>query len=214
MSNPFIIYALPRSRTAWLSAFLSYGDYICLHEQAIFTRSIDGIKDLFSRPCVGTVETAAAQAWKIIHHHVPNLKVVVIRRPVDQVINSVLNVDLQGSGRYDEIRLRKVMEYGDRMLRQIAEVPGVLSLNYDDIASEDACAAIFEHCLPYEFDREWWQWMCGRNIQANVPEVVRYYHANRADIEGFKSLCKRELRSLYRAGHINRGANGVSVAHD
>lgn len=214
MSAPnFIIYALPRSRTAWIATFLTYGGWECFHEQAIYLRSIEDIKDLFSCWNIGTVETAAAQAWRIIHHHVPNLRVAVVRRPVDEVVNSVLNVDLEGAAHYDEIRLRKVMEYGDRMLKQISSMPGVLTLNYEDISREDACAALFEHCLPYEFDKPWWEWMKERNVQANVPEMVRYYHANRHGIEAFKTLCKRELRSLYKAGQISRDTHGLSFAH-
>lgn len=214
MSDPFIIYALPRSRTAWLAEFLSYADWSVSHEQAIYMRSIEDVQEFFERPNTGTVETAAAQAWRIIHHHVPNLRVAVIRRPVDEVIDSVLKVPLKGVATYDEVRLQKVMAYGDRMLRQISALPGVLTLNYADISSEDACAALFEHCLPYEFDRPWWDWMKDRNVQADVPSIIRYYHENKIQIEGFKLSLKRELRSLYRTGQIDREArHGVSIAH-
>lgn len=213
MTQPFIIYALPRSRTAWLSEFLTYGEYNCGHENAIYMRSIADIKALF-KPNSGTVETAAAQAWRIIHHHIPGLRAAVIRRPVDEVIDSVLKVPLNGVATYDEIRLQKIMAYGDRVLKQISALPGVLTLNYSDISNEDACAALFEHCLPYEFDQPWWEWMKGRNVQANVPGIIRYYHENKSAIEGFKLTLKRELRTLYKNGQIDReGRHGVSIAH-
>jgi hypothetical protein len=203
--QPFIIYALPRSRTAWLAEFLSYKDWTCGHEQAIFLRSVDDIKRLFSLPRTGVVETAAAQAWRIIHHHVPGLKAVVIRRPIDDVMRSMVNVDLRGEAHYDLPKLRKVMEYGDRMLCEIAEQPGVLSLDFDDLDTIQGCKAIFEHCLPYEFDYGWWEYMVMQNIQVDVLSVIQLYHQNRPEIEGFKKSLKREMRHLAQAGHISKG---------
>jgi hypothetical protein len=35
MMAPYLIFALPRSRTAWLAHFLTYRDWTCLHEHAI-----------------------------------------------------------------------------------------------------------------------------------------------------------------------------------
>lgn len=205
MNQPFIVYALPRSRTAWLAEFLSYKDWQCGHEQAIFLRSVDDIKRLFSLPNTGAVETAAAQAWRIIHHHVPNIKAVVVRRPIDDVMRSMVNIDLQGEAYYDVPRLRKVMEYGNRMLDEISEQPGVLTVDFDDLSTIQGCKAIFEHCLPYEFDRGWWEFMVDQNIQVDVLSVIRLYHENRPQIEGFKKHLWREMRHLAQTGHISKG---------
>jgi hypothetical protein len=206
--TPFIIYALPRSRTAWLAEFLSYKDWTCGHEQAIFLRSIDDIKRLLSLPKTGVVETAAAQAWRIIHHHVPNIKAVVIRRPIDDVMRSMVNVDLRGEAQYDLDRLRNVMEYGDRMLREIAGQPGVLSLDFDDLDTMQGCKRLFEFCLPYEFDQGWWEYMVMQNIQVDVLSVIQHYHQNKPEIEGFKKQCWRELRHLAQSGLISKHAQG------
>lgn len=205
MNQPFIVYALPRSRTAWLAEFLSYKDWQCGHEQAIFLRSVDDIKRLFALPKTGVVETAAAQAWRIIHHHVPNIKAVVVRRPIDDVMRSMVNIDLQGEAYYDVPRLRKVMEYGNRMLDEISKQPDVLTVDFDDLSTMQGCKVIFEHCLPYEFDRGWWEFMVDQNIQVDVLSVIRLYHENRPQIEGFKKHLWREMRHLAQTGHISKG---------
>lgn len=204
MNQPFIIYALPRSRTAWLAEFLSYKDWTCGHEQAIFLRSVSDIKRLLSLPNTGVVETAAAQAWRIIHHHVPNIKAVVIRRPIDDVLGSMVNIDLNGEAHYDIPRLRKVMEYGDRMLAEIAAQPGTLSLDFADLDTWDGCKRLFEFCLPYEFDEGWWEYIRPMNIQVDVLSVIRLYHENRPEIEGFKKSLWREMRHLAQAGLISK----------
>lgn len=197
--SPFIVFALPRSRTAWLAAFLTYRDWTCHHEIAVDMRSMEDVKWVFSLPNIGSVETAAAPGWWLLRYHVPDLRMAVIRRPVADVVESLMATD-PGVATYDRQKLRNAMEYGDRMLSQIAALPGVLSFDFKNLDHEDACAAIFEHCLPYGFDREWWSEIKDRNIQVDIPEFFKRYFANRPAIERFKSVCKAELRNLRRSG--------------
>ena len=202
---PFIVYALGRSRTAWLSRFLSYRDWACYHEQAIRMRSLADVRYFFGHPRRGTVENSAAQGWRIIHHAVPGIRAAVIRRPIDEIMDSILCVDLRGIVSYDAGVLRNGLNYGDRMLRQIGEQPGVLTLDYRDLATDAGCAAIFEHCLPYRFDRAHWLALRDHNIQIDVAGYLLYFQQNREAIERFKSACFAELMALTRAGAITSG---------
>ena len=203
MASPFIVYALPRSRTAWLSQFLSYGGWTCHHEAAIKMRSISDVKQLFGAPTTGTVETAAAPGWKILHHHVPGLRAVVVRRPVDEVVRSMMAVQTEGVVTYDEGKLRRGMIYGDRMLAQITEQPGVLSVNYDELNDRSVCARIFEHCLLQPMPDSWWNRLRMQNIQVSVADVFRYYWAHENEVRQFKSLCWSEMNRLARSGFIS-----------
>lgn len=193
---PFIIYALPRSRTAWLAAFLTYGEWVCHHEQAIFLRHPSDIKERFSRAKTGYAETAAAAGWALIHRACPDVREVVIRRPVEDVIESVMAVDISGVAVYDRRRLEAGMKRGIRSLERISAHPGVLTVNYADLEREDVCAEIFEHCLPYRFDRDWYRSMAPKNIQADVKAVLTYFFANKPEIDNFKAECKRELWNI------------------
>jgi len=204
--RPFIIYALPRSRTAWLARFLTYRDWTCHHEAALAMRSIDDLIALARRPNTGAAETAASLAWRILHHHVPDLRAVVVRRPADAVVEAMLRVDVAGVATYDRDKLRAGMARGARALDEISAQPGVLAVDYADLDREDACAAIFQHCLPYGFDRVWWGQWRSCNVQADVRSVLRYYHSNRAAVDGFKRTCWREMRRLAYAGLIERRA--------
>jgi len=197
---PFIIYALPRSRTAWLSRFLTYNDYTCYHEQAIFARSLSDIKTFF-KGNMGTAETAAAQGRPLIHYVCPDIKEVVILRPVNEVVESMIKA-AEGIAAYNKPLLQRNMEYGDRQLRKMAKDPNVLCVDYADLQNEKTCAMIFEYCLPYQFDKDWWEFMKNKNVQANVGAIINYYHRHRADIEGFKRHCKSELRRLCYDGQI------------
>jgi hypothetical protein len=204
---PFIIYALPRSRTAWLSAFLTYGEWKCHHEQAVTMRSFDDVRKFFSQPNVGTVETGASPGWHLIHALVPDIKAVVIHRPVDDVIKSVRELDISQVGVYDFERLRRNLEHMARNLRRLAARPDVLSVEFDNLSTEATARAVFEHCMPYRWDRAWGQQMLNRNVQINVIEHLRYCLTHRAEIERFKRECKTVLRALYRSGKLNREAS-------
>lgn len=203
MSQPFIIYSLPRCRTYWLSEFLTYGDWKCHHEYAIYLRTVQDMADFFNRPNTGTVETAAAQGFYLINHYQPNIKSVVIRRPVQEAIDHMMAVDISAVGKYDPVKMKQVMNYGNRMLEKIATLPNVLVVQFQDLVKEDTCRAIFEYCLPYGFDREWWLELKDANLQIDVPAMLRYYHANIKDILGFKRACKLELYRLRRSGELH-----------
>lgn len=202
--SPFIVYALPRSRTAWMSSFLTYGGWICGHEQAIFLRHVSDITKFFSHENVGTVETAAAQAWRIIKHHVPNIRQAVVRRPLADVFDAMMNVDLVGYAQYDQEKLWKVMAYGNRMLDEVACQPGTLRLEFDELDCPEGCKKLFEFCIPYEFDFDWWERMRKRHIEVSVPRVIQYYHDNITDIMAFKKELWREMRHLTKSGAISR----------
>jgi len=202
--RPFIVYGLPRSRTFWLSRFLSYGDWECHHETAIRMRGIEDIAALFSQPGTGTAETAAAPGWRVLHHHVPDLRAVVVRRPVEQVMASLARLDLNGAFVYDLTKLRKNMERISRALDQIARLPGALVVDHDDLDREDVCAEIFTHCLSIDLPRDWWLRLRGQNLQTDAIAVLRYYFENQDKVERFKKACRTELSRLVRSGAINR----------
>lgn len=168
-------------------------------------RSMAGVRSFFQRPNTGTVETGAAPGWWLVRHHVPGIRMAVIHRPVAEVIESILSIDISDIGTYDVPGLHRIMSYGGRMLKQISAQPGVLSINFADLATEDGCAAIFEFCLPYRFDREWWIEMRDKNIQVDVKAFLLRYAAMRPDVERFKALCRAELLALRRSGVALRG---------
>jgi hypothetical protein len=201
--TPFIIYALPRSRTFWLSRFLTYGPWNCGHETAITMRSMQDVRNFFAQPYYGTAETAAAPGWRILQHYFPQMRQVVIRRPVEDVVAAMLRVDVSGVAVYDESKLRANMNRSMRDLERISADPRTLSVDYDELNREDVCAYIFEYCLMLRFDKVWWNEMKEKNLQRDVKQHLLYYHNNRFCVEKFKVHCKKEMRNLVYSGSIS-----------
>lgn len=177
MTRPFIIYALPRSRTAWLSKFLTYGDWKCGHDIVTDYFTPESLQHALTAPNFGTVETGMAEGWKLARRLVPNAKVVVIKRSSKDVIASLNKAGLEFSA-------RQIIERA-AALDEVALQQDVLTFYYEELENECACKKIFEWCLGIPFDRDWWLGLRNANIQIDLPQRIhklRQNHNNLASL--------------------------------
>ena len=185
-SSPFLILALPRSRTAWLSRWLSYGPWVCSHEESRHLRALEDVKSWFAQEYVGSVETVVAPWWRLVPE---GTRVVVVRRPVADVLTSLARLGIGG----DVIARR--MTRLDAKLSQVARRwPGAWEVPYADLASEATCAAVFERLLGLPHDPEWWRMWADVNVQVNFPGLVRYVQAYGPQIDRFAALATGAVR--------------------
>lgn len=186
---PFVVLALPRSRTYWLSRFLSYGGWTCGHEELRHMRSLEDARAWLSLPATGTTETAAAPWWRTLRTLAPQTRVVVVRRPPADVFDSLMRLGVA----FDETVLRAQLRYLDGKLDQIeARIPGVLSVPFDELMHESTCAQVFEHCLPFRHDPAWWARIAALNLQIDMPALMRYMAAYRPQLKKFAALAKQQ----------------------
>jgi hypothetical protein len=195
----FVIHALGRSRTAWLAKFLTYGDWTCLHEQVIHLRRIEDIAPMFSRPRTGYAETAASFGWPLILDANPDIVQVVVGRDPDEASAAMAASYARAGIGCDAAMMRAIFARGARVLEKISALPGVLTLSYEDLDTEECCRAVFEHCLPYDWDRAWWGHMRRQHVEADLAAMVAYYWAHREGVETFKALCRREMFRTVRS---------------
>jgi hypothetical protein len=188
--NQFIIFALPRSRTAWTARFLTYGGWFCGHDELQHMRSLADIASWCSQPLTGTVETGASHWWRLLDKYAPETKVAVIRRPVPEVMESLRKVGCAGPGVEAELRRQ------DRKLDQIEKrIPGALPVAFADLAKEDTCARLFEHCLPFKHDHAWWEEISPVNIQIHFPALMRYCTAYKPQLDKLGAMATQKVRS-------------------
>lgn len=207
----FLIFALPRSRTTWLSRFLTYGGWVCGHDEAVRMRGLDDVQSWFSVDRTGSVETAIAPFWRLVQRVTPGLRMATIRRPVSEVVESCIR-----AGVPEQVRgtLATVLRRHDRKLDQIEKrIPGVLRVEYDDLGSQSACAGLFEHCLGLSFDARWWGRLDGENIQIDLPWLTRYVSAHGPQIEKLRAVARHTmLRDL--TSSPTRDLESVTVAEE
>lgn len=198
--TPFLVLALPRSRTAWLARFLSYRDYRCAHEQARTLRSLEDAQAWLAQDFTGTAETSVARWWRLIPVLRPQVRVVLVRRPVEQVVASLLRLDMRDIGGFNEARLWREMGRLDRALDRIERgLAGVLSVRFADLADPETCRRVWEHCLPYPFDRGWWAEQAAVNVQCDMPSLMRYARAHAGQLAAAGRSSRRRMRGLLGA---------------
>lgn len=199
MIQPFIIYALPRSRTYWLSKYLAYGQWKCGHEELRHIRGLDDIKSLLDMPGYGSAETAAAPWWRLIQQMRPDIKTVLIRRPIDQVISSLNATGIP----FNQPKLAEQMRRMDAKLDQIeARVPSAISVSFADLNHEEVCARIFEHCTGLPHDPKWFSMMSGLRLTCDLDALMRYFQAHLPQLERVGRLAKQRMLAKISAGRI------------
>lgn len=203
---PFIVCTISRSRTRWLAELLTYRDWKCHSEVAMGMREIDDIARFFRRPRIGTTETAVAPGWELLRHLVPDIRAVVVRRPIKDAIES-MRAAMDGVAEIDVEMLRGFMVKGARALDRMARDRDVLTVEFADLGREDVCAAVFEHCLPYDMPHAHWAALNDRNIQFDMKTLLGYYNLHRGEIAAFKAACRDELRWLIRSGMVTRAVS-------
>jgi hypothetical protein len=204
---PFVVFSLPRSRSAWLSRFLTYGEWMCGHEELRHMRSLDDVQAWFSQPNIGTAETAGAPWWRLLERFAPNARVLVVRRPRNEVAESLMNIP---GTQFDRAALDSILLKLDRSLDQIeARLPNVLSASFDSLNEEDTCAAVFEHCLQQPHDLDHYARLAPVNIQINMPALMRHYAAYAPAMEKLASIAKHETIAAF-APEVNEPPEGIT----
>lgn len=193
---PFIVLGLPRSRTYWLSRFLSYGSWHCGHDELQYCRSLDDVKTWFKQPDIGTVETAAAQFWRLLPK---DAKIVTVRRPVEDVLDSVMRI----LPVCDMAAMDKTLRAVDRKLDQVeARILGVMRVEFSDLTRESGCAKVFQHCLPYPHDHDWWASWNAQRVSGNLAAQTRYCRAYMPQIMKLARAAKQTmLAEMQRHNH-------------
>ena len=190
----FVIFALPRSRTYWLSRFLSHGDWTCGHDQARYVRGMDDVRAWLAQDQVGTVETAAAPWWRLAVDARPDLRIATIRRDPDAVIDSLMRVP---GVEFDRAILTREIRRLDRKLDQIERHHDCLSVGFEELDQETKCGALFEYCTGEPLDPRWWEALAPLNLQINMRAMVRYAQANKKQIARARATASHEVKALF-----------------
>lgn len=194
---PFLVLGLPRSRTAWLSKFLTYGPWICGHDEIRHLRSLEDAKSWFMQPFIGTAESMGATWWRLIERFAPECRIVTVRRPVAEVVDSLVAKGLPMDGRPG--LLHQLIAANAKLDQVEARLPRVLSVRYADLALPSTCKKVFEHCLLSEFDIEWWARWHGIRVEADLNATMRYYFAHFIQMQRLGQEARHQMLADLRA---------------
>jgi hypothetical protein len=200
--QPFAVFTAGRSRTMWLSAFLSYGVCACNFEAMAKVANFQEVMRMLSIPGMGAAETMSAPAWPLLLTAAPQLRVVVVRRPTEEILAS-LEKATAGKLELDLQVLRRLVSYIVRALEKLSAQPQTLTVQFADLSEEEVCKKVFEHCLPYKFDAGWWEFMRAKVVDPDVIQLAQLYAARQKEIRGLGRECRHLLFKLGRQGYMS-----------
>jgi hypothetical protein len=129
----------------------------------------------------------------------PDIKTVIVRRPIDQVISSLNATGVP----FDQPKLAAQMRRMDAKLDQIeARVPGAISVPFADLNHEEVCARIFEHCTGMPHDPKWFSMMSGLHLTCDLDALMRYFQAHLPQLERVGRLAKQRMLAKISAGGV------------
>jgi len=183
----YIVMSLPRSRSFWMSNFLSYRTKECAHDLLVECRSVNEFETKF-KSYDGSCETAAMVGWKLLVHRFPKLRIVVIKRPVEQVVQSVRNLGY--------IIDEQFLIGRDLMLDAVSNLPGTMTVEYDALEDEKTCASIFEFCNRVPHDHEWWSELSRMNLQIDFAQRVQLIQESADALENLNIEVNAAVKKL------------------
>lgn len=198
---PYMVFTAGRSRTLWLSAFLTYGVCACHFEALVKVGSFTEVVNLLSIPGMGAAETLAAPAWPLLLTAAPALRAVVVRRPLEEILESLVE-GTKGKVELNVPVLRRLLAYVQRALDKLALQPQSLVVDFHELKNEEVCKAIFEHCLPYKHDSGWWKFMNEKVLDPDVIQLAALYHERKEQIQRVGKEARHLMFRLGRQGHL------------
>ncbi len=184
MPRPFVIFGLPRSRTTWLSHFLSYGEARVGHDIAVHCRRAQDFLDCYSRGMTGTCETGAVIGWPWLVQQMPDVRIVLVRRPLPEVVAELASFGM--------IAPPGELEEREAELDRLAQMPGVESIGFAELRDPHVCQWLFELLLDRPIDWVWWKALDRTVIQPDMQQAADHLFANYEALQ----LLELEIREL------------------
>jgi hypothetical protein len=187
--QPFIVFSLPRSRSAWMAHWLSDHDLIVGHDIGIECRGVRDFADRFTSGLDGSCETGSMFAWRLIRKEIPGIKFVVIRRKRGAVARSL--------ERFGIVMPEAEFDARERALDEIEVQPEAIRLEFDDLSLPNSAAMLLNHVAPDKtFNKGQWQDFDAVNIQVKMEERLGRLVQNEAHIEAMKAEARVGLDAL------------------
>ncbi len=145
---------------------------------------INKLKAFFTIPNVGTCETGMVDGWRLLRKQFPDMKIVVVRRPLQEVKNSLKKFGIFAD---------EELERRDKILEELGDEEGVLLAYYSELNNMHMCKKIFEYCLELPFDKIWWKSLRNKNIQIDIIEQMKKIEENRSAINQVKAYVSQQM---------------------
>lgn len=185
----FVVFSLPRSRSAWLSFFLRREAKVG-HDIGIECNTPDDfLRAVGPGMLDGTCETGAMFAWPLFRREMPDAKFVAIRRSPAEVTESLDRIGLTG--------MSEEMAERDRQLSEISATPGVTTIGYADLSKPPVLEWLYEHLIGKPLDPAWLAQMQTVNVQLDMRRRLDRLQERETAIAELKAQVRKRIEWLH-----------------
>jgi hypothetical protein len=176
-ARPFFITGLPRSRTAWLSVYMTTGRAVCYHDACAKIERIEDVEAVFASDFYHYVGIADSALGFYLPWILQNIgpRTLIVERDPDEVSNSLAALGMPKT------------KLPNRLLASLKEFRGhplVMWVPYRLLDEKRVMEKAFLHLLPGEaFDERRHDEMAKLNIQTDMRKAVASYLANRPQMD-------------------------------
>jgi hypothetical protein len=155
--NPFFVTGLPRSRSAWLAAWLTTDRSFCYHDRKFLPGMVGGPR------LAGFSGPELVDQFASIQQQYPCAPWIVVLRKAEDAFQAFVRV---AKGKVaPTFDLDAFWEKRRQRLADMCEKPQVQAVRFDDMDREEVARFIWNTCLPnIEFDRPRWELFNGLRI--------------------------------------------------
>lgn len=179
--NNFFITGFPRSRTAWLANFFTHKDSYCFHELSKEGGNVyELVSKLHSRPepIVGTSDCAFPFYYKDILQLLPESKIVIVERDVEDVKKSLAKF----VGAWND-ELEEIITTSNKKLNELTDDHDCIFIGYEELEEEKVLKSLYYQLGMDNWDHERWKQLDQTNVQ-----LIKEKWLPNINVQNMKSL--------------------------
>ena len=176
-ARPFLIVGLPRSRTAWLSVFMTAAGSICYHEPIGGIRDISDIEAIYKSDYYKFVGISDSGLGFFLDWILKNIqpRTLIVERDLVEVDESM---DLLGFPRTNATELLSAE------LQKFKEHSSVMWVPYEALNVKRVMQKIYWHLMPGQpFDEERYELLAKMHIECDVEEHFAQAKKNKKNLD-------------------------------
>lgn len=183
---PCLVIGTPRSRTAWLSAFLSAPDRIFVHEPSVHWRDLDDLRKFLDQPGAAACDSGLTLFWRDAMEMRPDLRLIVVLRPLAEVFDSYerAGIPITPQGR------RAIAETFD-VANEAFLARNSFSVRMNVLGNVEVCRQLYRFAHGYSPTISWWRHWHELNVQRDWRGQ---YAAVQKNSDGFPRLVAMRAR--------------------
>jgi hypothetical protein len=140
------------------------------------------------QPFIGSAETIAPMYWRLINRYMPEGRILIIRRSVDGVVESLNKQGIIGP----DVK-SKVQRFDMKLEQAERRLPNCISVSFEDLNDPTVCKVAFEHCLGIEFNFDWWMRWSLINVQADFNAITRYVYSHLIQLNKLNLMARHQM---------------------